>query len=263
MEEESDYTSEIINCDECNVEVIETQRYCYNCGAYLGAQAVTINVFNNKDLRRIFIFYFTYLFICLFVKHTSYFRSYDQLFWVEVALAAVTLRFAWLNRHEMKPVLRFNNFRWWRAALLMILAVGFSCLVSYTVREVNVTFFHRDVSYFNGYKLYYFPILLMIYSVALNPAVFEEMAFRGVMYNNCSAFLDERLVVAVTAFLFAIMHLNLLSLIWLIPFGFLLGHLRRRYNTVWYGILFHFAFNLTACFVDLYRQGELLQSATP
>ncbi len=157
----------------------------------------------------------------------------------------------------MLPVLRFNNFKWWRALLLATIAVLFSSAVSYTVREVNVTFFHVDISYFEGYKVYYLPTLVMIYSIAFMPAVFEEIAFRGIMFNNCSAFLDERLVVAVTAFLFAIMHLSLISLVWLIPFGFFLGHLRHKYNTIWYGILFHFVFNVTACVIDLYREGEL------
>ncbi len=244
-------------CDECNAQVTGQHRYCYQCGAYLGEQAVTINVFNNTDLRSIFIYYFTYLFICLLVKHTGYFKTYDELFWIELLLGAITLRFAWLNRLEMKPALMFKNFKWWRALLLMALAAGFSTIVSYSVREMNVSFFRIDVNYFEGYKLYYFPKLVMVYSVALMPAVFEEMAFRGVMFNYCNAILDERLVVAVTAFLFAIMHLSLLSLVWLLPFGFLLGHLRRKYNTIWYGVLFHFVFNLTACLIDLYRQGEL------
>jgi membrane protease YdiL (CAAX protease family) len=97
----------------------------------------------------------------------------------------------------------------------------------------------------------------MIYSIALLPAVFEEIAFRGVMYNYCNNFLDEQLAVVITAFLFAIMHLSLISLIWLIPFGIFIGMLRHKYNTIWYGIIFHFTFNLTACIIDLYRQGEL------
>jgi membrane protease YdiL (CAAX protease family) len=95
----------------------------------------------------------------------------------------------------------------------------------------------------------------MVYSIAMLPAFFEELAFRGVLFNYCNTFLDERLVVAVTAFLFAIMHLSLISMVWLIPFGFFIGYLRQRYQTLWYGIVFHFVFNLTACAVDLYREG--------
>ncbi len=246
------------SCDECQVLVQDDQRYCHNCGAYISSQAVTVNIFNNTSLRQIFAFYFIYLFICLVVKHTSWFNSYDNLLWVEIILAIITLRFVWLNRREMKNVVKFQNFNWYVLLGLIAIGAAASILVSLSVREVNVTFFNTEVSYFRAYKLYSYPSLVMIYSIALTPAMFEELAFRGVMYNYCANFLDERLVVAVTAFLFAIMHLSLLSLVWLIPFGFFIGNLRRRYNTIWYGVIFHFIFNLTACILDLYRQGELL-----
>jgi membrane protease YdiL (CAAX protease family) len=245
-------------CNECSSLVQDDQRYCHNCGAYISSQAATVNIFNNASLRQIFAFYFIYLFICLLVKHTSWFNNYDNLFWIEIVLAIITLRFVWLNRREMKAIVKFQNFNWYVLLGVIGIAVAASCIVSLSVREVNVTFFNTDVSYFRAYRLYSYPTLIMIYSIALAPAMFEELAFRGVMYNHCASFLDERLVVAVTAFLFAIMHLSLLSLVWLIPFGFFIGNLRRRYNTVWYGIIFHFIFNLSACIMDLYRQGELL-----
>lgn len=244
-------------CQECDIAVLGEQRYCHNCGNYLGAEVVTINIFNNSDLRRVFTFYFIYLFICLLIKHSSWFNNYDELFWVELVLAATTLRFTWLNWPMIKPVLRFNNFNWFILSGVVLIAAAGSLLVTISVRELNVTFFHTDISYYQAYRLYNYPTLVMIYSIALMPALFEELTFRGVMYNYCSNFLNERLVVALTAFLFAIMHLNLMSLIWLIPFAFFIGNLRRKYNTLWYGVIFHFVFNLTACMFDLYRQGEL------
>lgn len=245
-------------CHECEVPVHDDQRFCHNCGNYLIAEAASINIFNNADLRGVFIFYFIYLFICLFIKHSSWFNTYDEIFWVELLLAAITLRFAWLNWPQIKPVIRFNNFKWPVFAGVIALAAAGSLLVTISVRELNVSFFQTEVNYYQAYKLYNYPTLVMFYSIALMPAIFEELAFRGVMYNYCVNFLDERLVVAVTAFLFAIMHLNLMSLVWLIPFAFFIGNLRCKYNTIWYGIVFHFVFNLTACLFDLYRQGELL-----
>lgn len=235
----------------------DEDRFCHNCGSYLGAEVVTVNIFNNSDLRQVFIFYFIYLFICLLIKHSPWFNSYDELFWVELVLAAITLRFVWLNWSQIKPVLRFNNFKWDILLGVILIAAAGSLLITISVRELNVTFFQTDVSYYEAYKLYNYPTLVMIYSIALMPAIFEELTFRGVMYNYCANFLDERLVVALTAFLFAVMHLNLMSLVWLIPFAFFIGNLRRKYNTLWYGIAFHFTFNLTACLFDLYRNGEL------
>jgi membrane protease YdiL (CAAX protease family) len=97
----------------------------------------------------------------------------------------------------------------------------------------------------------------MFYSIAFIPAIFEELAFRGVLYNYLNTFLDERLVVMVTGFAFAAIHLNFFALLWLVPFGIFIGSLRRKYNTLWYGVIFHFVFNITACVFDLYRDGEL------
>jgi uncharacterized protein len=245
-------------CEECQHPVKDHHRYCGNCGAYLGSQEVKVNIFNNLSLRTVFAFYFLYLLICLTVKHTRWFNNYDQMFWIEMVLAVITLRFAWVNRRQIVPVLRFNNFRWQTITVVAILAMTASMIVSISMREVNLSFFGSEVHYYNAYKMYWFPTAIMIYSIAIMPAIFEELAFRGVLFNYCTHFLDERLVVAVTAFLFAIMHLSLLSLVWLLPFGFYIGHLRRKYNTLWYGVAFHFVFNLTACLVDLYKGGQLL-----
>lgn len=244
-------------CSECSQPVHDEHKYCPVCGAHLPAQVVTINVFNNASLRQVFVFYFVYLFICLTVKHTRWFDSYDRLFWIELTLAATTLFFAWRNRKQLLPLFRFNNFDWRVLSALVVFAALASTTVNITMRQVNVSFFGADVNYFNAYRLYAYPVATMVYSIAFIPAIFEEVAFRGVMYNYCSNFLDDKLAVAVTAFLFGIMHLSLLSLVWLIPFGFFIGHLRRRFNTIWYGVFFHFAFNLTAVFIDLYRGGEL------
>ena len=250
----------IETCTECGAPVAAHHRYCQNCGAYLSDQSVAINIFNNTALRRVFIFYFIYLFICLLVKHTQWFETYDQLFWVELLLAGVTGFYAWQNRTAIKPLLQTRGIKLNMMLAIILIAAGTSLLISLTVREVNITFFNSEVSYYQGFRSYFLPIILMVYSIATLPAFFEELAFRGVLFNYCITFLDERLVVAVTAFLFAIMHLSLISMVWLIPFGFFIGFLRQRYHTLWYGIVFHFIFNLTACLVDLYREGIIFSS---
>lgn len=252
-----DDVNEISFCQECSQPVRDDHNYCAHCGAHLPAQEATVNIFNNFSLRQVFLFYFVYLFICLLVRYTHWFDSYDQMFWIEIAIAGFTTWFAWQNRKQLLPVLRFNNFNWRILIVVLAIAVVASCIVNMGMRQVNVSFFGADVSYYNAYRLYFFPVATMIYSIAIIPAIFEEVAFRGVVYNYCASFLDDKLVVAVTAFLFGVMHLSLLSLVWLVPFGFFIGHLRRKFNTLWYGILFHFAFNFTAVVIDLYRGGEL------
>ena len=241
-------------CDDCDTSVKGYHRFCHHCGAYLGTDAGRVDIFNNRYLRGALVFYTIYLFFCLTVRFTNWFTSYDSLFFVEISLAAVTVYFAWRNRATIKPVLKFNNFN--VLVLLGVIAgsVAFSTVISLTIKQINVSIFQVDTSLFEPYRIYQFPVLVMIYSIAFMPAVFEEIAFRGVLYNYFNAFLDERMVVMITGFIFAAIHLNFFSLVWLIPFGILIGSLRRKYNTLWYGIIFHFVFNLTACLIDLYGQ---------
>lgn len=251
------HDQDIYYCDDCDSKVKGFHRFCHNCGAYLGADAERIDVFNNYNLRSAFIFYSIYLFVCLAVKFTGWFRSYDYIFFIEIFLAIVTLLFAYRTRKTLLPVLRFNNFN---PVVLIAVITGaaiFSTIVSITINQINVSVFRVDTSLFEPYRVYQAPIALMIYSIAFMPAIFEEIAFRGILYNYFNAFLDENMVVIITGFIFAAIHLNFFSLVWLIPFGILIGSLRRRYNTIWYGVVFHFVFNLTACLIDLHRVGEL------
>jgi len=253
----NDGIEEIHTCQECDTRVKSYQRFCHNCGAYLALDVEHISIFNNSSLQTAFFFYVVYLFICLTVKYTNWFVSYGRLFWIEILIAAITILFARVNLRSLKPVLRFNNFSWNILFLVIAVAVVFSAVVNVFITQINISIFGTNVSLYNGYRIYQFPILLMFYSIALIPALFEELAFRGILYNYLNAFLDERLVVIVTGLGFAAIHLNFFSLVWLIPFGIFIGSLRRKYHTLWYGIIFHFVFNITACLFDLYRQGEL------
>jgi uncharacterized protein len=247
---------EIYTCEECDTRVKGYQRFCHNCGAYLGSDAERISIFNNSNLQTAFFFYVAYLFICLTVKYTNWFSSYDRLFWIEILIAVITILFARVNLRSLKPVLKFNNFGWGRLITVISAALVFSSVVNVFITQINISIFGTNKSLYEGYRIYHFPILLMFYSIAFVPALFEELAFRGILYNYLNTFLDERLVVMVTGISFAAIHLNFFSLIWLIPFGIFIGTLRRKYNTLWYGIIFHFVFNITACLFDLYRQGE-------
>ena len=242
-------------CEDCNSPVKEYHRFCYQCGAYLGQDAAQVNIFNNRYLRSATLFYLLYLVICLLVTYTPWFAGYDRLFWVEIGLAAITIGFTAASWKQLKTVFRFNGFSLRVLLGVVVLAVVFSAIVNIGVYEINISLFRKERSLYDPYRDFAYPVPLMLYSIAVIPALFEEMAFRGVLYGYFSRLLDEKLVVLVTACTFAAIHLNFFGLLWLVPFGLLIGNLRRRYQTIWYGVIFHFCFNATACWLDLHRMG--------
>jgi membrane protease YdiL (CAAX protease family) len=165
------------------------------------------------------------------------------------------LLYAAVNFRSIKPLLRFRNFTFARLTGCILLAAIASVAINIIVSKLNISFFATDAGYYNRYSIYSMPALVMIYSIAIYPAIFEELAFRGVIYNYLKKILDERLVVIVTGFMFAIVHLSLISLFWLVPFGIFAGAMRKRFGTILYGIIFHFIFNLIAVLFDLYKNG--------
>lgn len=240
-------------CEGCNKEVKSHHRFCYNCGEPLGFNGMHINLYNNPALQAAFSFFCIYLFICLAVHFTDLFNNYSKLFWVEIFIAVITLIYVRKNFNSIKPLLHFHNFSILRLAGCISLAAIGSVIVNIIVSKLNLSFFGTDSGYYNRYSIYTMPALVMIYSIAVNPAIFEELAFRGVIFNYLNSFLNSRLVVIITGFMFAIVHLNLISLFWLVPFGILVGVMRKRSGTIWYGVIFHFTFNFIAVLFDLYK----------
>jgi membrane protease YdiL (CAAX protease family) len=99
------------------------------------------------------------------------------------------------------------------------------------------------------------PLLWSILSIAVQPAIFEELAFRGVMYNHLEKVMDIKAVFIVTGMLFAILHISFVSIVWLLPFGILTAWMRKKSGHLWYGIAFHFFFNLTYVLTEAKQRG--------
>lgn len=172
---------------------------------------------------------------------------------MELLLAFITLCFVLANRKALMPVLSLRHLKLSVALLSILLAIVFSIITHRLIAELPIRVRNAGVHYYSSFHNYFSPTLVMIYSVAFMPALFEELAFRGVLYHYFSAVVDERRVVFITAVIFSVMHLNSVSLIWLFPLGLLLGYLRKKHHTVWYGVLFHFTFNFLICLQMLYR----------
>jgi membrane protease YdiL (CAAX protease family) len=86
----------------------------------------------------------------------------------------------------------------------------------------------------------------VIISVCVQPAIVEEMAFRGVILGGLQHHLNSAEAVVVSALLFMTLHLSIVSFPHLFLLGALLGLLRVKTGSLYPGMLLHFLHNL-AC----------------
>ena len=239
-------------CASCAQPVREDVRYCPHCGAYQ-EEVTTSSPFDSVALRAVLIYYFISLFICLLARLDSVVADVFDLMVLNIVDAIVILVFIAITFSEIKPLFSFKRIK---PALLLgvVLAAGAGALVVNVFAEsVNRNLFNDETYFYYFYsKSVNNPVTWMILSIAVYPAIFEELAFRGFMHNYLLKLIDWRATVLITAFLFALMHLSFFSFIWLFPFGWLLAWLRAKHHTLWYGIIFHFIFNLTAIFYELW-----------
>jgi membrane protease YdiL (CAAX protease family) len=93
------------------------------------------------------------------------------------------------------------------------------------------------------FKLESYSLLGAILSAAILPAVAEELLFRGVIMHGLRGVFSDRTAIAVSAMMFATIHMALLSWPHLCLLGVLLGAARIRTGSVWPGVLLHALYN--------------------
>lgn len=84
---------------------------------------------------------------------------------------------------------------------------------------------------------------MVLLLVAVQPAVFEEMAFRGVMFGGFGHSLRGVETIAVTALMFMVLHLSVPAFPHLLIMGVLLGWMRHRSGSWLPGVFLHFVHN--------------------
>jgi membrane protease YdiL (CAAX protease family) len=84
----------------------------------------------------------------------------------------------------------------------------------------------------------------VILTICVQPAIIEELAFRGVILGSLRRVLRTRDAVIVSALMFAILHLGILNFPYLVLMGLLLGYVRIRSGSLYPCMLMHFLHNL-------------------
>lgn len=239
------------NCLYCDKQIALNVKFCNSCGAsQLPHNAQPLN--NSWGLlKQAALFYSIYIVVCCLSSFVDAFKTLGWCLIIEVIIAGTAVLFFTYNWSENKAVLVWRNFSLFKLAAYGAIAIVCSCVVHYSVDWLNVTVFSTDqhfYSIFDGSKAAPY---LIIFFTAVTPAIFEELGFRGYLLQILLKVADKDQAVYISAFLFAIIHLSFLSLFWLIPFALFIGYIRVRENTLWYGVFFHFLFNLTACLFQL------------
>ncbi|WP_223818202.1 CPBP family intramembrane glutamic endopeptidase [Mucilaginibacter rubeus] len=238
-------------CTQCGASNGVNVKFCSSCGH---KQTETFNsqtAHNWELLKQTALFYCIYILVCALSSFVDYFKTIGWFLVIEIIIAGTAVIFFAYNWANCKKLLRWPSFSFPKLAAYGAFAMTSALLIHYIANWVNVIVFSRDYYYYSIFADSPGSAYLIIFFTAITPALFEELGFRGYLLQSLLNIADTGQAVFISAFLFAIIHLSFISLFWLIPFALFLGYTRVKENTIWYGVFFHFCFNLTACLFEL------------
>jgi uncharacterized protein len=238
------------HCFHCNEFITAESRFCKFCGSAQPNETENLPEQQWLDIKKLVLFFSLEAVICSIGSFIKYFKTLGWSITFDIILAIITISFFGLDWSKSKSILKWRSFSIFKLVGYCILSLTCSLVVSFFVGWLNRSLFAKEYSYYEFYRQYQYGKELTILFVAIMPALFEELAYRGFVLGKLLLVVDKKQAIFISAFLFAIMHMTILSLVWLVPFALFLAYIRIKENTLWYGVFIHFTFNFTACVLE-------------
>ena len=248
------------SCKRCHIEIIDIgSNFCPACGTPLKNN----KKFNdNKDVNLTIAFYIANLaFLCISFLIFQDGTNLVKEIVIELLFIFLTIGFSLTNIKSIWPLYRVPKLNPLFLVGIIIVPFCTALIVYYGTGFINTFLFNWESNnVFLEYADYPNSFLWAFICIAIFPAVFEELAFRGFLFNLLHKSVSVKATIILTAFLFALIHLSFISILWIFPFGLLLGYLRYKYKTLWLGMIIHFLHNLIILSLDFYNYSEYLET---
>lgn len=236
-------------CNNCSSENHQIATYCGTCGSKLIQSNQTNYI---QPIIKVSVFFFTLLLYIVVLHFTEIGNSYTSILISDVIIALIVLVFYFLNFKSLNNCFRIKKFKPKILLSVLILTVTLSVIVHFISNFLNQNLFDKQSQiYYDIFKDSPAPLLYSIISLSLFPAVFEEIAFRGIMFNEVNKIVSLKQTILITSILFTIIHLSLISAFWIFPLGLVFGYLRAKYRTIVYGIIGHFIYNTSIVLIEM------------
>lgn len=241
-----------MDCSKCGFTG-NNSKYCEQCGSRLFVPKSADTSSDPGKLKKILLVYgllLIYLLAQNFLFKDADSTTEDILEWCFYALIAVL---AAVYIKDWIFLLRPRKWHWKQFLLLELFLVLLAVVINLVVPHLNHALGHGDYNYVSPYIFSTYPLVAALFHTAVLPAIFEEISLRGFVFTHTSSFMSLKGSIWVTGFLFFMLHLSMVSIIWLFGIGLIFGYFRARYRTVWYGIIGHFTYNAVITLLDWYN----------
>ena len=246
-----------------------SRRYCGRCGGPLdddgcarcAARAATVRPIdtladaNAPSLHASLGLYFALLAVSLVTVSVMILAGHDELgptgeLAVTGVFTAVIVAFALRYARWLAPVLtRLGPIRYYGYAALASLG---TFLLASAVIGLLVLLGGEELGYADSFVAASYGYWIVYVLVALQPAIFEEIAFRGVVLGSLERYVSPKEALAVSSAMFAVLHLSVASMPHLFVMGLALALLTRRSGSLYPAMVLHLCHNSLVVLFEQY-----------
>ena len=244
-------------CNHCNEAISGLSKFCGNCGKKV---TVAKAEKEKKSLQLVIAFYIVFLLYAI-VSYTINYESFNLS--TELALEAcfilITLGFTLFDYKKVLALYSWKTLNWKNILFCTLFPVVTAFVVYYSFEWINLHVFEEVDNVFYTYSEFPNSVFWVLIFYTVIPPIFEELAFRGFLFNQLQNIANWQVTILATALIFSLVHFSFVSLLWIFPFGLVLGYLRWYFKTLWLGMLVHFIHNLIVVLLDYYYLESFLE----
>jgi membrane protease YdiL (CAAX protease family) len=203
-----------------------------------------------KIIRSIIIFYSLYLASTL----PLYWNVNKKMVLIVGCIDALLIIFYWMiSKVTIIPLFRFNLM------VFIYIFVGVGTLV--LLLPLNLTYHNLLIKIFgiiktkvsNPYITMGYDFGMLVFILCVMPAIWEEIAFRGLIQTGLSKQFTRWEVILITSATFAIIHNAFFSWPYLFLLGIVLAILRIKSESLWPPMVAHFVHNFAIIYIAYYN----------
>ena len=165
--------------------------------------------------------------------------------------AAIVLTFASLRYRDILSLLGLPRLNVRGALELAGIALSFIAIMGAyfaLIQRAGVPMIHIA----SAFKQFDWPVWSMFFLVSAMPAIFEELAFRGVIQSALERVLGEREAWIIQAALFSVLHLLPIMFLSHFVMGLCFGYMRRQSKSLYPGMILHAGWNAFVLYQELW-----------
>ena len=226
------------------------------------SKALSYIKFKNGKSHTICFSVMTSLLIALIVLVLSYYFSFmfiNSSKYLLFAIMPLTILIvvtiaSLLARLDFKSSFKLNGFRLNKLHIYIMIYVSTYILGNF-ILELLIKIFPNILENYSqfGAILSVDNLWLSIITIALLPAVFEELLFRGVIFTSFNKKYGAYVAIIISALLFGIYHMNWVQGIYAFVFGLTLAYIYFKSNSLFVPIILHFMNNLMSVLLDYFQ----------